>query len=84
MDALLASVQIIISFVLSWDMFLFRSSCFLDWVLVLSLDLPHWIRVEGRLIQFLLERSDLDQRVVTVDHFTTAMASIQEAPASPR
>ncbi|KAL6348232.1 hypothetical protein AAG906_003098 [Vitis piasezkii] len=48
-------------------MFLFRSSCFLDWVLVLSLDLPHWIR-----------------RVVTVDQFTTAMASIQEASASPR
>ncbi|KAL6311822.1 hypothetical protein AAG906_025777 [Vitis piasezkii] len=34
-------------------MFLFCSSCFLDWVLVLSLDLPHWIRVEGRLIRFL-------------------------------
>ncbi|RVW64297.1 hypothetical protein CK203_052275 [Vitis vinifera] len=65
-------------------MFLFRSSCFLDWVLVINLDLPHWIRVEGRLIQFFLERSDMDQRVVTVDQFTTAMASIQEASASPR
>ncbi|KAL6325799.1 hypothetical protein AAG906_026628 [Vitis piasezkii] len=32
--------------------------------------------VEGRLIRF-LERSDMDQRVVTVDQFTTAMASIQ-------
>ena len=26
----------------------------------------------------------MDQRVVTVDQFTTAMASIQEASASPR
>ncbi|RVW25313.1 hypothetical protein CK203_117341 [Vitis vinifera] len=65
-------------------MFLFRSSCFLDWVLVLSLDLPHWIRVEGRLIRFLLEMLDMDQRVVVVDQFTTAMTSIQEASASPR
>ena len=67
-------------------MFLFRSSCFLDWVLVLSLDLPHWIRVEGRLIQFFffLERSDMDQRVVTVDQFTIVMAFIQEALTSPR
>ncbi|RVW47100.1 hypothetical protein CK203_105500 [Vitis vinifera] len=65
-------------------MFLFRSSCFLDWVLVLSLDLPHWIRVEGRLIQFFSERSDMDQQLVTVDQFTTAMASIQEASASPK
>ena len=52
--------------------------------MVLSLDLPHWIIVEGRLIQFFLERSDMDQRVVTVDQFTTTMASIQEASASPR
>ena len=65
-------------------MFLFCSSCFLDWVLVLSLDLPHWIRVEWRLIRFFLERSDMDQRVVTVDQFTSAMVSIQEALASPR
>ena len=56
----------------------------MDWVLVLSLDLPHWIRVEGRLIRFFLERSDMDQRVVTVDQFTSAMVSIQEASASPR
>ncbi|KAL6316689.1 hypothetical protein AAG906_019620 [Vitis piasezkii] len=33
---------------------------------------------------FFLERSDMDQWVVTVDQFTTAMASIQEASASPR
>ena len=65
-------------------MFLFRSSCFLDWVLVLSLDLPYWIRVEGRLILFFLERSDMDQRVVTVDQFTIDMASIQGASASPK
>ena len=65
------------------DMFLFRSSCFLDRILVLNLDLPHWIKVEGRLIRF-LERSDMDQQVVTVDQFTAAMASIQEALASLR
>ena len=38
----------------------------------------------GEIDSVFLERSDMDQRVVTVDHFTTAMASIQEAPASPR
>ncbi|RVW23314.1 hypothetical protein CK203_100919 [Vitis vinifera] len=53
-------------------------SWFLVWIYLI------WIRVEGRLIQFFLERSDMDQRVVTVDQFTTAMASIQEASASPR
>ena len=31
-----------------------------------------------------LERSDMDQRVVTVDQFTIAMASIREASTSPR
>ena len=54
-----------------------------DWFLILSVDLPSWIRVEGSLVCF-FERSDMDQRVVTVDQFTTAMAFIQEASASLR
>ncbi|KAL6327179.1 hypothetical protein AAG906_015218 [Vitis piasezkii] len=48
---------------------------------VLSLDLPSWVRVEGRLVRF-SKRSDMDKQVVTVDQFTTAMASIQEALVS--
>ncbi|RVX11648.1 hypothetical protein CK203_015902 [Vitis vinifera] len=39
------------------------------------------VRVEGRLVR-LLERSNMDQQVVTVDQFTAAMASIQEALAN--
>ncbi|KAL6326004.1 hypothetical protein AAG906_038496 [Vitis piasezkii] len=35
-------------------------------------------------IYHLGSKSDMDQRVVTVDQFTTAMASIQEASASLR
>ena len=46
-----------------------------------SLDTPSWIRVEGRLVQ-VSDTPDMDQQVVTVDQFTTAMASIQEALAS--
>ena len=38
----------------------------------------------GEIVSVFLERSDMDQRVVMVDQFTTAMASIQEASASPR
>ena len=38
----------------------------------------------GEIDSVFLERSDMYQRVVTVDQFTTAMASIQEASASPR
>ena len=38
----------------------------------------------GEIDSIFLERSDMDQRVVTVDQFTTSMASIQEASASPR
>ena len=37
--------------------------------------------MEGRLVR-LLERSDMDQQVVTVDQFTAAMTSIQKALAS--
>ncbi|RVW80741.1 hypothetical protein CK203_050712 [Vitis vinifera] len=54
-----------------------------DWIFVLSLDLPSWISVEGRLVRF-SERSGIDQQVVIVDQFTAAMASIQEALASLR
>ena len=46
-----------------------------DWFFILSVDLPSWVRVEGILVRF-SERSDMDQRVVTVDQFTAAMASI--------
>ncbi|RVW58067.1 hypothetical protein CK203_116566 [Vitis vinifera] len=35
-------------------------------------DLPSWVRVEGRLVRF-LEISDMNQQVVMVDQFTTAM-----------
>ena len=38
----------------------------------------------GEIDSIFLERSDMDQRVVTVDQFTTTMASIQGAPASPK
>ena len=38
----------------------------------------------GEIDSVFLERSDMDQRVVTVDQFVTAMAPIQEASASPR
>ena len=38
----------------------------------------------GEIDSVFLERSDMDQRVVIVDQFTTAMASIQGAPASPK
>ncbi|RVW44807.1 hypothetical protein CK203_112480 [Vitis vinifera] len=46
-----------------------------DWFFIFSVDLSSWVRVEGRLVRF-SERSDMDQRVVTVDQFTAAMASI--------
>ena len=62
---------------------LFIYSRFQDWIFVHSLDTPLWVRVEGRLVRY-TERSSMDQQVVTVDRFTTAMASIQEALASLR
>ncbi|KAL6346230.1 hypothetical protein AAG906_027988 [Vitis piasezkii] len=46
----------------------------------LGLVLPHLVS-KGSLVHF-FERLDMDQRVVTVDPFTIAMASIQEALAS--
>ena len=46
-----------------------------DWFFILNVDLSSWVRVEGRLVYF-SKRSDMDQRVVTVDQFTTTMASI--------
>ena len=46
-----------------------------DWFFIISVDLSSWVRVEGILVRF-SERSDMDQRVVTVDQFTAAMASI--------
>ena len=42
------------------------------------MDLSSWVRVEWILVLF-SERSDMDQRVVTVDQFMAVMASIQEA-----
>ena len=54
-----------------------------DRIFVHNLDTPSWVRVEGRLVRY-SERSSMDQQVVTVDRFTTAMASIQEALASLR
>ena len=54
-----------------------------DWFFILSVDLSSWVRVEGILVRF-SERSDMNQRVATVDQFTTTMASIQEALASLR
>ncbi|RVX11295.1 hypothetical protein CK203_019608 [Vitis vinifera] len=49
----------------------------------LGLVLPHLVssKSRGELSSF-FERLDMDQRVVTVDPFTIAMASIQEALAS--
>ena len=47
------------------------------------MDLSSWVRVEGILVRF-SERSNIDQWVVIVDQFTTAMASIQEDLASLR
>ena len=49
----------------------------------LSLGIVSWIRVEGRLVR-VSDTPDMDQQVVTVDQFTAAMASIQEALASLR
>ncbi|WKA06872.1 hypothetical protein VitviT2T_024752 [Vitis vinifera] len=43
----------------------------------------HGCQVEGRLVRY-SERQSMDQQVVTVDQFTVAMASIQEALASLR
>ena len=79
----LVTVQTIIHFIL----FLYRILILLlissgsDFVR--SLDTPSRVRVEGRLVQY-SERQSRDQQVVTVDQFTAAMASIQEALASLR
>ncbi|RVW64372.1 hypothetical protein CK203_047044 [Vitis vinifera] len=45
--------------------------------------LPFWVRVEGSPVQF-SKRSGIDQQIVTVDQFTTSMASIKEALANLR
>ncbi|KAL6335817.1 hypothetical protein AAG906_040529 [Vitis piasezkii] len=50
---------------------------------LLSIGIVSWIRVEARLVR-VSDTSDMDQQVVTVDQFTAAMASIQEALASLR
>ena len=53
-----------------------------------SLDSPLWIRVGGRLTRASdqsdrrSDQGDMDSRIVTVDQFDAAMASIQEAIAS--
>ncbi|RVW26287.1 hypothetical protein CK203_117751 [Vitis vinifera] len=41
-----------------------------DWFFILSVDLSSWVRVEGRLVRF-SEISDMDRRIVTVDHSWT-------------
>ena len=82
-DALLISVHISISSVFSLCRTLILFLMFQDRRFILNLDLPSWVKVEGRLVRF-SERSDMDQQVVTADEFTTVMASIQEALASLR
>ena len=52
-------------------------------VFILSMGIASWIRVKGRLVR-VSKMTDMDHQVVTVDQFTTAMASIQEALASLR
>ena len=53
-----------------------------------DLDLPLWIRVRGRLTRVSdqsdqrSDQRDMDSQIVTVDQFSTAMASIQEAIAN--
>ena len=55
---------------------------------VTSLDSPSWIRVGGRLSRVSdqsdqrSDQRDMDSQVVTVDQFSVAMASIQEAIAN--
>ncbi|KAL6313254.1 hypothetical protein AAG906_016663 [Vitis piasezkii] len=58
-----------------------RRSTFRIRIFTLSLGIVSWIRVEGRLVR-VSDTPDMDQQVVTVDQFTAAMASIQEALAS--
>ncbi|RVW62414.1 hypothetical protein CK203_061926 [Vitis vinifera] len=60
-----------------------RRSAFRIRIFTLSLGIASWIRVEGRLVR-VSDTPDMDQQVVTVDQFTAAMASIQEALASLR
>ena len=82
-DVLLISIQISIPSVFSLCRTLILFLMFQDQRFFLSLDLPSWVRVEGRLVRF-SEILDMDQQVVTIDQFTAAMASIQEALASLR
>lgn len=60
-----------------------RRSTFRIRIFTLSLGIVSWIRVEGRLVR-ISDTPDMDQQLVTVDQFTAAMASIQEALASLR
>ncbi|RVW26199.1 hypothetical protein CK203_107674 [Vitis vinifera] len=60
-----------------------RRSTFRIRIFTLSLGIVSWIRVEGRLVR-VSDTPDMDQQVVTVDQFTAAMASIQEALAGLR
>ena len=60
-----------------------KRSTFRIRIFTLSLGIVSWIRVEGRLVR-VSDTPDMDQQVVTVDQFTAAMASIQEALASLR
>ena len=58
-DALLISVQINISFVFFLCHTLIPFLMFQDRRFVLSLDLPYWVGVEGRLVRF-FDRSNMD------------------------
>ena len=82
-DVLLSPVQTSISSMFSLCIPYLAFHALRDWFFILSVDLPTWVRVEESLVRF-SERSNMDQRVVIVDQFTAAMASIQEALASLR
>ncbi|RVW22319.1 hypothetical protein CK203_101856 [Vitis vinifera] len=60
-----------------------EEECFQDQDFYSQSGYSSWIRVEGRLVR-VSDTPDMDQQVVTVDQFTAAMASIQEALASLR
>ena len=74
-DVLLILVQTSISFMFSLCLPYLVLHALQDWFFILSVDLSSWVRVEGRLVHF-SEKLDMDQRVVIVDQFTIAMASI--------
>ena len=64
-DVLLIPVQTSISSMFSLCLPYLVLHALQDWFFILSVDLSSWVRVEGILVRF-SERSDMDQRVVTV------------------